>query len=108
MKLKLLEELKNTSAEAPLNFTFGGVKFKFTAKIKIVDEKTLEELTGKQGANDKEIVRDLLIGWDEFVDEGKQVPFATDTLEEMLNYPGLTARLSVECINTQYRIQEKN
>jgi len=59
MKLKLLEELKNATAEAPLNFTFGGVQFKFTAKIKIVDEKTLEELTGKQGANDKEIVRDL-------------------------------------------------
>ncbi|WP_063706164.1 hypothetical protein [Pseudoalteromonas gelatinilytica] len=108
MKLRLLEELKNTSAEAPLNFTFAGVQFKFTAKIKIVDEQTLEELTGKQSANDKEIVRDLLIGWDEFVDEGKQVPFATDTLEEMLAYPGLTARLSVECINAQYRVQEKN
>ena len=108
MKIRLLEELKNTSAEAPLNFTFAGVQFKFTAKIKIVDEQTLEELTGKQSANDKEIVRDLLIGWDEFVDEGKQVPFATDTLEEMLAYPGLTARLSVECINAQYRVQEKN
>ncbi|WP_199525381.1 hypothetical protein [Pseudoalteromonas sp. bablab_jr011] len=108
MKLKLLDELKNTSAEAPLNFTFAGVQFKFTAKIKIVDEQTLEELTSKQGANDKEIVRDLLIGWDEFVDEGKQVPFATDTLEEMLAYPGITARLSVECINAQYRVQEKN
>jgi len=108
MKLKLLEELKNASAEAPLNFTFAGVLFKFTAKIKIVDEKTLDELTNKQNSNDKDIVRELLIGWDDYVDEGKQVPFATDTLEEMLTFPGLTARLSVECINAQYRVQEKN
>jgi len=108
MKLKLLNELKNAVAEAPLNFNFGGVQFKFTAKIKVVDEKILDDLTSKQGANDKEIVRDLLIGWAGFVDDGKQVPFATETLEEMLVYPGLTARLSVECINTQYRVQEKN
>ena len=107
MKLKLLEVLKNASAEAPLNFTFAGVLFKFTAKIKIVDEQTLDELTNKQNS-DKDIVRELLIGWDDYIDEGKQVPFANDTLEEMLAFPGLTARLSVECINAQYRVQEKN
>lgn len=108
MKLKLLNNIKNATVEAPLNFSFGGVQFKFTAKIKLVDEEKLNELTMKRGTDDKDIVRDLLIGWDDFIDEGNDVPFDKETLEEMLRYPGLSSRLSVECIQAQYRIQEKN
>lgn len=108
MKLKLLSQLKNAVISAPLNFEFGGVVFKFTAKIKLVPESELKTLTEKQGANDGEIVRTLLVGWDDFFDDGKEVPFDKSTLEEMLAYNGITARLSVECINAQYRITEKN
>jgi len=108
MKLKLLNDLKTAVVKAPLNFEFGGVLFKFTAHIKLVTESELKLLTEKQGANDGEIVRELLISLDGFVDDGKDVPFANDTLEELLAYSGITARLSVECINAQYRIHEKN
>lgn len=108
MKLKLLTELKTALISAPLNFEFGGVIFKFTAKIKLVSESELKTLTEKQGANDGEIVRSLLVGWDDFFDDGKDVPFDKSTLEELLVYSGITARLSVECINAQYRITEKN
>ena len=74
----------------------------------MVSESELQTLTEKQGANDGEIVRSLLVGWDDFIDDGKDVPFDKSTLEEMLAYSGITARLSVECINAQYRITEKN
>lgn len=108
MKLKLLNDLKSAVISAPLNFEFGGVMFKFNAKIKLVPESELKTLTEKQGASDSEIVRELLVGWDDFIDDGKEVLFDKSTLEEMLAYSGLTARLSVECINAQYRITEKN
>jgi len=108
MKLKLLNQLKSAVISAPLNFEFGGVIFKFTAKIKLVPESELKTLTENQGANDNKIVRALLVGWDDFFDDGKDVPFDKSTLEEMLAYSGITARLSVECINAQYRITEKN
>ena len=108
MKLKLLNQLKSAVISAPLNFEFGGVIFKFTAKIKLVPESELKTLTEKQGANDGETVRELLVSWGDFIDDGKEVPFDKSTLEELLVYSGITARLSVECINAQYRITEKN
>lgn len=108
MKLKLLNELKNAVIYAPLHFEFGGLTFKFTAHVKLVTEQALKTLTEKKGANDGKIVRELLTGWNDFFDDGKDVPFARDTLEELLAYSGITARLSVECINAQYRIHEKN
>lgn len=108
MKLKLLNALKNAVISAPLDFEFGGLPFKFTAKIKLVPESELKTLTETQGTSDGEIVRELLVGWDDFIDDGKDVPFDKSTLEELLIYSGLTARLSVECINAQYRITEKN
>ncbi|MEM5546998.1 hypothetical protein [Pseudoalteromonas fuliginea] len=108
MKLKLLNDLKKAVINAPLNFEFGGLLFKFTAQIKLVPESELKILTEKQGANDGDIVRELLVSWDDFIDDGKDVPFDKSTLEELLVYSGLTARLSVECVNAQYRINEKN
>lgn len=108
MKLKLLHELNKAAIKAPLNFEFGGVVFKFTAYIRLVPESELKKLTEKQGASDGEIVRELLVSWGDFIDDGKEVPFDKSTLEELLVYSGITARLSVECINAQYRITEKN
>lgn len=108
MKLKLLNQLKNAVISAPLNFEFGGLTFKFTAKIKLLTHSEVTAVTERKGAEDTDIVRELLVGWDDFVDDGKDVLFDKNTLDELLVYGGLASRLSVECINAQYRITEKN
>jgi len=108
MKLKLLNDLKTALISAPLNFEFGGLTFKFTAKIKLLTHSEVAAITAREGAEDADIVRELLVGWDDFIDDGKDVPFDKSTLDELLVYGGLASRLSVECINAQYRITEKN
>jgi len=108
MKLRCLNKLSNATIKAPLNFEFGGVTFKFTALIKVVDQDDLDELLNPASSTDVQTVRALLTGWEEFIDEGETVEFNAETLEEMLKYGGIAGRLSVECINAQYRVQEKN
>ncbi|MEK0158267.1 hypothetical protein WLQ65_03795 [Pseudoalteromonas piscicida] len=107
MKLKKLEQLKNATILAPINFAFGGVEFKFDAKIKLVPEAEMSKLVDGSKKDDA-IVRELLIGWDNFVDDGQQVTFGGDVLDELLSYGAIAGRLSVECVNAQYRVQEKN
>ncbi|MEJ6473814.1 hypothetical protein [Pseudoalteromonas piscicida] len=107
MKLKKLEQLKNATILAPINFAFGGVDFKFDAKIKLVPEAEMSKLVDGSKKDDA-IVRELLIGWDNFVDDGQQVVFKRDVLDELLSYGAIAGRLSVECVNAQYRVQEKN
>ncbi|MCG7549206.1 hypothetical protein [Pseudoalteromonas sp. Of7M-16] len=108
MKLKKLEQLKDATILAPVHFEYGGVEFKFTAHIKLVPEQDIETLTDPRNTTDKAIVEQLLVGWDDFVDEGKSIPFSKDVLQEMLGFGGISGRLSAECINAQYRVQEKN
>ena len=103
MKLKCLAKVQKALISAPLNFEYGGVTFAFTAKIKLVDDATVTALT-----TDKQTVKDLLVGWDDFVDEGQDVPFSKEVLDEMLGFPGIAGRLSIECVNAQYRVTEKN
>lgn len=107
MKLKKLEQLKNAIILAPINFEFGGVEFKFDAKIKLVPEAEMTKLVDGSKKDDA-IVRELLIGWDNFVDDGQQVTFGGDVLDELLSYGAIAGRLSIECVNAQYRVQEKN
>ncbi|MBQ4840055.1 hypothetical protein [Pseudoalteromonas luteoviolacea] len=108
MKLKKLEQLKDATIHAPLHFEYGGVEFKFTAHIKLVPDTDIEKLTDPHSTTDKAIVGQLLVGWDDFVDDGNSIPFSKDVLDEMLGFGGITGRLSTECINAQYRVQEKN
>ena len=82
--------------------------FKFTAHIKLVDDDEITSITSGQDATDQHIVRALLIGWDNFVDDGVEVAFSPETLNEMIRFGGISGKLSVECINAQYRVQEKN
>ncbi|USE71526.1 hypothetical protein CTT31_20805 [Pseudoalteromonas maricaloris] len=107
MKLKKLEQLKNATILAPINFAFGGVDFKFDAKIKLVPEAEMTKLVDGSKKDDA-IVRELLTGWDNFVDDGTQVAFSNDVLNELLSYGAIAGRLSIECVNAQYRVQEKN
>ena len=107
MKLKKLESLKNAVIEAPLKFEFGGVLFDFTAKVKLVSKSEISELTSGS-KSDFDIVKSLLVGWDKFEDEGQTVAFSEDILNELAQYDGIIGRISVECINAQYRVQEKN
>lgn len=107
MKLKKLEQLKNATILAPINFAFGGVDFKFDAKIKLVPEAEMSKLVDGSKKDDA-IVRELLIGWDNFVDDGQQVTFGGEVLDELLSYGAIAGRLSIECVNAQYRVQEKN
>ena len=107
MKLKCLSNL-NAIIESPINFEFGGVQFKFTAHIKLVEDDVITKLTSASGVTDPKIVRELLIGWDNFVDDGIDVKFSNDVLEQLLCYGAIAGKLSVECINAQYRVQEKN
>ncbi|MCF2855916.1 hypothetical protein L1286_00405 [Pseudoalteromonas sp. SMS1] len=108
MKLKKLSKLKDATIHAPIHFEYGGVEFKFNAHIKLVPENDIEKLTDPKNTTDKNIVEQLLIGWDGFIDEGKDITFSKDVLDEMLCFGGITGRLSAECINAQYRVQEKN
>jgi len=108
MKLKCLKKLKNAVINAPLDFEFGGIAFKFNAEVKLVDEDEINALTTSTKATDKNTVKNLLVGWSGFVDEGEDVPFSTDTLNEMLSFGAIAGRLAVECINAQYRVTEKN
>lgn len=64
----------------------------------MVDEEKLNELIMKCGIDDKDIVCDLFIGWDDFIDEGNDVLFDKEIFEEMFCYFGLSFWLSVECI----------
>ena len=107
MKLKKLEQLKDAVIEAPLKFEFGGVLFDFTAKVKLVSKDKIAELTSGS-KSDIDIVKTLLVGWDKFEDEGQAVEFAQEVLNELAQYDGSIGRISVECINAQYRVQEKN
>lgn len=108
MRLTCLTKLHDAVIDAPLNFEFGGVAFKFTAQVKLIEETALNLLTTGDKANDKLTVKALLVGWSGFIDEGKDVPFSTDTLNEMLSFGAIAGRLAVECINAQYRVTEKN
>lgn len=108
MKLRCLKTLSNATINTPINFTFGGVTFEFTAHIKLIDLDALNKLTTGPNANDEQIVRTLLTGWSGFVDEGETVDFDLDTLDEMLKFGGISGKLSVECVQAQYRVQEKN
>jgi len=108
MKLKCLNKLTNAIIKAPLNFEFGGVRFKFTAHIKLIEQSEVDRISTEAGARDDKVVRELLVGWEGFSDEGKDVPFDAETLDEMLTYGAISGKLSVECINAQYRVQEKN
>ncbi|NOU50268.1 hypothetical protein HG263_06895 [Pseudoalteromonas sp. JBTF-M23] len=108
MNLKLLEQLENAVIKAPLNFDFGGVNFKFTAHIKMLTTEQIDELTVTQRAEDKALVKELLVGWEDFVDQGETVAFSQDVLVQLLKYGGIAGRLAAECINAQYRVQEKN
>lgn len=105
MSLKCLQKLKDAVIERPISFEFGGVHFKFTAQIKVVEQTEIEKLTKKL---DADVVRGLMVGWKGFVDDGKDVPFNSETLDEMLQYGGIAGRLSVEFVNAQYQVQEKN
>lgn len=107
MRLKKLEQLKDAVIEAPLKFEFGGVLFDFTAKVKLASKGEIAELTSG-GKSDFDIVKSLLVGWDKFEDEGQSVEFSQDVLNELAQYDGIIGRISVECINAQYRVQEKN
>ncbi|WP_141235641.1 hypothetical protein, partial [Pseudoalteromonas sp. NBT06-2] len=100
--------LHDAVIDAPLNFEFGGVAFKFNAQVKLVEESEINTLTSGAIASDKNTVKALLVGWSGFIDEGKDVPFSTDTLNEMLSFGAIAGRLAVECINAQYRVTEKN
>lgn len=107
MKLSLLTQLKNAHIKQPIDFDFGGVRFAFTAHIKLVTQSELDALTANN-SHDADIVRTLLIDWDAFVDNKKDVPFSDAVLDELLAYGGIAGRLAVECVNAQYRVQEKN
>ncbi|MBS3796673.1 MULTISPECIES: hypothetical protein [unclassified Pseudoalteromonas] len=107
MKLKLLDRLKKATIAAPVNFTFAGETIAMTLHVRVKTNEELEKITS--GAQqDKEIVKELLAGWEDFQDEGKDVPFSDEVLEQLLSVPAVTGRLSVECINANYRVQEKN
>ena len=108
MKLKLLNTLQDAVIKAPLHFEFGGVTFKFTAHIKLLDTPQIDELTSNNTKTDQQIARELLVGWDGFIDEGQPVPFSSDVLEQLLVYGGIAGRITAECVNAQYRVQEKN
>ena len=108
MKLKCLAKVSQALIKSPLNFEFGGVLFKFTAHIKIVDQDEIDKITSSKNASDATTARGLLVGREGFSDDGKDVAFDSETLDEMLRFGGIAGKLSVECINAQYRVQEKN
>ncbi|SFD55205.1 hypothetical protein [Pseudoalteromonas denitrificans] len=108
MKLTCLKKLSSALIDCPVKFEFGGVLFDFTAQVKLVDEVTLTAMTTGEKVSDKKTVKDLLVGWSGFNDEGKNVPFDKETLDEMLVYGAISGRLAVECVNAQYRVIEKN
>ncbi len=107
MKLKFLEKLENYQIKKPIEFTYHGTLIKFTGHIHLVKLDELQKLTSA-GTSDAQTVRELLIGWENFSDDGQDVPFSPDTLNELLEYGGIAGRLAVEVVNAQYEVREKN
>lgn len=107
MKLKFLEKLENYQIKKPIEFTYHGTLIKFTGHIRLVKTDELQQLTST-GASDAQTVRELLLGWEGFQDDGQDVPFSADTLNELLEYGGIAGRLAVEVVNAQYEVREKN
>jgi hypothetical protein len=107
MKLKFLEKLENYQIKKPIEFNYHGTLIKFTGHIRLVKTDELQQLT-ITGASDAQTVRELLLGWEGFQDDGQDVPFSSETLNELLEYGGIAGRLAIEVVNAQYEVREKN
>lgn len=113
MKLKFLEKLDGLVIERPVDFSYHGVRVQFTALIDLVPTDKIAEITSGQGSSDAGTVRKLLTGWKHMKDptaendKATDVEFSPDTLDELLRYGGIAARLAIECVNAQYEVREK-
>lgn len=84
----------------------GFTKEEFTAVFKRVD---LDELDGLRQVPGREVLTQVLVGWDDFLDEeNKPVPFDEDTQAALLNQPQAFQALVESFWGSIIKAKEKN
>lgn len=73
----------------------------FTAIFKRLPQTRLEEIGKAQGLSDRELCKEILLGWEDVTDAaGAALPFTTSTLDRLLDSAGIASLLVTEFIQS--------
>lgn len=53
----------------------------------------IKELQDREGMNDLQFCREVVVGWSGITDDGEQVPFSAGALEQVLQVPGAASAM---------------
>ena len=81
----------------------------FTAIFKRLGKSKIQELTEAEGANDKDLAKAVLAGWDNVTDDaGAQVEFTPENIEELLDIPMVASAVVIAFMESVAGAKRKN
>ena len=84
----------------------------FEVRFKSIPQSKLMKLIAKQqkdGSNDAEIVKEIMVGWRGVVDsEGKEIPYTTKARDQLLDVVGVASAIGEVFFDSRVRAKRKN
>ena len=83
----------------------------FDGVFKRITDARLKEIRAAIEADqitDAQFVRELMVDWKGVTDDGSDVPFSQEALDQMLNIPGVAAAVVVAVVESLSGLKRKN